>query len=83
MSRQVFVYVGPARPFGLPIRHNAILADSPQIVFPQLSSLFGQHRNLHRLFVPVNRLAEARAALKQPGSPLCLWSEEIKKAMSA
>ncbi len=80
IKRKAFVYVGPDRPFGLPIMRNTILAGEPEDVFPDAWTPLREHRNFRKLFVPVSELAGARAALKKPGTPLYLFSQEIKKA---
>ena len=74
------VYLGPARPFNLPIMPNAILADYPEKVFPDLTRHFEKYPNFSKLFVSVNDLPEARVAIKTPGSPLSLISKEIGNA---
>lgn len=79
MSKKL-VYIGPSRPFGLPVMQNAILAGEPEEVFPQSAKFLEEHRNFRRLFVPVPDLAAARAALGKAGSPLSLCLDEVKKA---
>lgn len=74
------VYLGPARPFNLPLMPNAILADAPEKVFPALTEHFEKHKNFKKLFVPVSDLASARAAMKTPGSGLSIISSEIGNA---
>ena len=54
------VYVGPDRPFDLPLRTNAILRGEP---FPQLAAAVEANPDLKRLFVPVEKLAETRRQL--------------------
>lgn len=76
---KAFVYLGPSRPFGLPIMKNAILAGEPEVVFPQGAAIFEKHKNLRRLFVPVKELAIARAALANAGSALSLAAAQVKK----
>lgn len=77
------VYVGPGKPFNLPLMANAILADAPEKVFPPLKQLFAEHENFRKLFVPVADLAKARAALKMPGSGLSRIAREIGQASQA
>ena len=79
-GKKSFVYIGPNRPFELPIMRNAILAGAPEAVFPQLTPLLEEHKSFRKLFVPVSGLAQARASLNQPGSALAAFSAEIKKA---
>lgn len=81
-SKKTF-YLGPSKPFNLPLMQNSILADAPERVFPQLAPFFEQHRNFKKLFVPVAELASARASLKLPGSRLSIISAEIGAASSA
>lgn len=76
---KAFVYVGPSRPFGLPLMKNAILAGEPEAVFPQGANIFEKHKNLRRLFVPVKELAVAQAALKNSGSALSLAAAQVKR----
>lgn len=78
-----YVYLGPARPFGLPLMPNAILAGKAEDVFPEAQPFFGEHKSFRRLFVPVAELASARAAMATPGSPLALYRDEIKAASDA
>ena len=78
-----YVYVGPDRPFGLPLMRNAVLAGGPETIFPALSPLFAEHKVFRHLFAPVAELARARLALSTPGSPLSLYSAQIKKAGDA
>ena len=75
-----YVYVGPDRPFGLPLMRNAVLAGEPETIFP---ALFAEHKVFRHLFAPVAELARARLALSTPGSPLSLYSAQIKKAGDA
>lgn len=82
-ERRKNVYVGPPRPFNLPLMPNSILADAPETVFPPLRQLFARHENFRKLFVPVADLAKARAALKLPGSSLSGIAREIGHASQA
>lgn len=83
MKRKIFVYVGPSRPYGLPVSRNAVLAGEPEAVFPQLARLFNEHQSLRRLFVPVADLSAARAALGAPGSLLAQAAANVKNAQQA
>lgn len=80
IKKSSFIYLGPDRPFGQPLMQNAILAGEPEDVLPALETLFPIHKNFRKLFVPISELAKARAALRQPGSPLCKYVEEIRTA---
>ena len=77
------MYVGPSRPFGLPLMRNAILAGEPEDVFPELTPLFSEHKQFKKLFVPIPKLSQALAAMRQPGSALRLWSDQILAASDA
>ena len=79
-DRKILIYVGPSRPFGLPIMRNAILAGEPDTVYPSAKPFFEEHKEFKKLFVPANQLAQARAAMREPGSALSLWGERIKEA---
>lgn len=79
-KKQIFVYVGPNRPFNLPLMRNTILSAKPEQVFPTLGKLFEEYKQFKKLFVPVSELAQARDALKKSGSALSLWSGQIKAA---
>lgn len=79
-----YVYVGPDRPFGLPLTRNTVLAGEPESVLPALKPFFADHPQFRRLFfVPVAELAQARQALATPGTPQALFSEQLKKAVAA
>lgn len=77
------VYIGPDRPFGLPLMRNAILRGEAQVVLPQLVKIFEEHPGLETLFVPVAGLAQARQQLKEKGSPLEQTYLNIKKSSDA
>ena len=59
------VYVGPDRPFGLPLRTSAVLRGEP---LPQLAAVIEANPDLKKLFVPVEELAETRCQLRKEGS---------------
>ena len=61
------IYLGPDRPFGLPLMKNAILAAEPEKIFPQAKKYLAD-RSFRRLFVSPENLAEARKAVNSPGS---------------
>lgn len=68
-----YIYLGPNRPFGLPLMRNAILADNPENVFPQAREHFQKSQAFRKLFIPVepaSGLAQARKAVATPGTPL-------------
>ena len=71
MSTTAFMYLGPSRPFGLPLMRNAILRGKPEEVFPVLADLFEEHPELRTLFVPVDGdLATARMLRTMPGTAM-------------
>lgn len=75
------MYLGPSRPFGLPLMRNAILRGKPEEVFPVLADLFEEHPELRTLFVPVDGdLATARMLLATPGTALHKAYAAIKAA---
>ncbi len=62
------VYIGPPRPYGLPLMNRAVLMPGAHIA--GLDKAREEHPSLNRLFVPIERLAVARAALAEQGSAL-------------
>lgn len=68
MSKPTLMYIGPDRPFGLPLRHNTLLRGAPEEAFPALGGLLTEHEELRTLFVPVSELATARMLLTMPGT---------------
>ncbi|MDE6734940.1 MAG: 50S ribosomal protein L37 [Desulfovibrio sp.] len=75
-----YAYVGPARPFGVPIMPHAILRGEPVAVIPALGPQLEEHPALRRLFVPVADLARARQELASPGSGLGIIYRDIQLA---
>lgn len=74
------VYLGPDRPFGLPLMSNAILRDAPVIVIPPLEDAFKSYPELEQMFVPVSGIASARQQIKENGSVLHQAFQTIKAA---
>lgn len=71
MSTTACMYLGPSRPFGLPLMQNAILRGKPEEVFPVLADRFEEHPELQTLFVPVDGdLATARMLRTMPGTAM-------------
>lgn len=69
MSTTACMYLGPSRPFGLPLMRNAILRGKPEEVFPVLADFFEEHPELRTLFVPVDgELATSRMLLTMRGT---------------
>ena len=77
------IYIGPDRPFGLPLMRNAILWGEPQAVLPQLTAAFAEHPGLEALFVPVAGLVAARREMSENGSALQQTCQTIKSASDA
>lgn len=80
MERKAVVYIGPDRPFGLPIMRNTVLADEPEKVFPTLGETFKKHPKLEKLFVPASQLAQALVNVKKNGSPLNIFAKQVEAA---
>ena len=74
------LYIGPSKPFGLPLMQGAILRGEPARVFPQLAGHLEAHPDMARLFVTVAELPEARRQVKENGSVLHRAYEHVKKA---
>lgn len=75
-----YAFVGPARPFGVPLMPHAILRGEPASVIPALGPALQEHPTLRRLFVPVAELAKARQELGRQGSGLCIIYRDIQLA---
>ena len=80
MNPMQYMYLGPNRPFGLPLVTRAIFRGDPEETFPQLSALFKQHKELRTLFVPVAELATSRMLLTMQGTALHNAYAAIKSA---
>lgn len=80
MNPTQYMYLGPNRPFGLPLVTRAIFRGDPEKTFPQLSALFEQHKELRSLFVPVAELATSRMLLTMQGTALHNAYAAIKSA---
>lgn len=76
-KQMLTVYVGPDRPFGLPLRTNAILRGEP---LPQLAAVIEANPDMRKLFVPVEKLAETRCQLRKEGSGMQRLFSEISEA---
>ncbi len=77
------MYLGPARPFDLPIMTRAVLSGSPEEVFPQIAPYFAQHPSFKKLFVPIPEVPRAKAQLALEGSGLFTAYKNIKAASDA
>lgn len=73
------VYIGPSRPFGLPLVTGAIFAGDPGYALAALKFHLQGDPDFSRLFVEPARLAAARAAIAQKGTPLNIIFERVKK----
>lgn len=80
------LYLGPNRPFNLPIRKGALFRADPENVYPALTELFRTHKSLKRLFIPVEpvkELHQAIIAVQNPGTALNEHFSNVKKASAA
>ena len=75
MNPTQYMYLGPNRPFGLPLVTRAIFRGDPEKTFPQLSALFEQHKELRTLFVPVAEPVSYTHLAGQPKSSLVADAE--------
>lgn len=83
MNNKKLMYLGPARPFGLPLNSRAVLAGDPEQVFPETANAFAQHPSLRKLFVPIADIPKAKAQLALEGSGLFTVYKNIKAASDA
>lgn len=77
------MYLGPSRPFGLPLNTRAVLAGKPEEVFPEIKPYLLEHPGLAKLFVPLPDIPRARAQLGLEGSALSTLYKNIKAASEA
>lgn len=77
------MYLGPNRPFNLPIPARAVLAGTPDQVFPGIAQRMASHPELRLLFVPIRDVPKAKAQLALPGSRLSTIYNKIKSASDA
>ena len=75
MNRRI--YIGPSRPYGLPLMNAAILL--PGAPVPGLDKAREKHPQLAQLFVPIENLAIARRQVMQNGSPLHRAFEAVQQ----
>lgn len=73
----IYMYLGPSRPFGLPLTSTMLLRGEPEKVIPALADKLAEYKNFRRLFVPASNVAIARQALKTPGTAIALAYAEI------
>ena len=77
------MYLGPARPFGLPINTRTVLAGKPEEVFPDIAPRLEQYPSFRKLFVPIPEVPRARGQLALEGSGLFNSYKNIKAASEA
>lgn len=83
MVNKKLMYLGPARPFDLPINTRAVLAGKPEEVFPDIAPRFEQYPSFRKLFVPIAEIPKAKAQLALEGSALFTTYKTIKAASDA
>lgn len=71
------IYIGPARPYGLPMTNRAVLMPGASV--PGLDTATKEHPALAKLLVPLEKLAIARAALLRAGDPLRVAYDTVQK----
>lgn len=76
MSTTACMYLGPSRPFGLPLMRNAILRGKPEKIFPVLEDLFGEHPELRTLFVP-GMVRSMRAVARSPSTGTAMYQAYV------
>lgn len=77
------MYLGPNRPFDLPLASRAVFAWPPEQVIPGLAQKFGAYPALRKLFVPIADVPAAKAQLALQGSALATIYNKIKSASDA
>lgn len=82
MSEKV-MYLGPNRPFDLPLATRAVLNGAPEQVFPQAEPFLAAHPDLRKLFIPILSIPAAKAQLALEGSPLYTAYHNIRAAHDA
>lgn len=83
MHDKKLMYLGPARPFDLPINTRAVLAGTPEQTIPGIAQKFEQYPSFRRLFVPISEIPKAKAQLAMEGSGLFSIYKNIKAASDA
>ena len=83
MSDKKLMYLGPARPFDLPITTRAVLAGTPEQIVPGIARHFQDHPAFRKLFVPISEIPRAKAQLGLEGSSLSIIYKNIKAASDA
>lgn len=80
MNDKKLMYLGPARPFDLPINTRAVLAGTPEQTIPGIAQKFEQYPSFRKLFVPIPEVPKAKAQLAIEGSSLFTVYKNIKAA---
>lgn len=62
------MYIGPSRPYKLPLMTNAIILDNQGVA--GLQEALKEHAELKILFVPIEKLGVSRILVKEKGTPL-------------
>jgi len=75
------MYIGPSRPYGLPLMQNAIILDVRGVA--GLKDALIQHPELDQLLVPITELAQSKNAIKEKGSVLYEAYKIIQKEREA
>lgn len=83
MPEKKLMYLGPARPFGLPLQTRSVLSGEPCEIFPQIEPFMAKHPELDRLFVPIPEIPKAKAQLALDGSRLNAAYKSVKAASDA
>ena len=83
MNDKKLMYLGPARPFDLPINTRAVLAGTPEQTIPGIAQKFEQYPSFRRLFVPISEIPKAKAQLALEGSSLFTVYKNIQAASAA
>lgn len=77
------MYLGPNRPFDLPLSSRAVLSGAPEEVFPQAAPFIARYPGLKKLFVPLSAIPAAKAQIALEGSALNTAYRNIKTASDA
>lgn len=76
------MYLGPMRPFDLPLTTRAVLCGEPEEVYPELAQRLSELPSLRKLFVPIADIPKAKAALAMDGSPLNAAYKNVQAAVA-
>lgn len=81
MAKKI-MYLGPMRPFDLPLQTRAVLCGEPEEVFPEISKRLEELPELRKLFVPIADIPKAKAALNTEGSPLYAAYKKVQETVA-